>query len=87
MIIVYSKPNCPYCKKAKGYLAKAGFDFKEINVQEDAVALDFIKNQQGHKTVPQIYYNDKLLVDGGYDGLKKLTPDQIRKKIQNYANQ
>jgi glutaredoxin len=47
---------------------------------ENQDALQFIKSR-GHKTVPQIYYNDEVLVEGGYDGLKKANPDMLKERL------
>jgi glutaredoxin len=44
-------------------LEKNGIAYSTVNVLEDTIALEFIKSQ-GHKTVPQIYFNNELLVEG-----------------------
>jgi glutaredoxin len=85
MIILYSKPQCPYCDRAADYLKRNNFEFTKIDVTEDAEALAFIK-EKGHKTVPQIYYEDRVLVEGGYDGLKAIQPNDLTSRIQQYAN-
>ncbi len=38
--------------------------------------------QAGHRTVPQIYYNGKLFVDGGWQGLSKLSREEIMREIE-----
>jgi glutaredoxin len=86
MITIYTKPQCPYCDRAKNYLKQNNFEFCEINVMEDSNALRFIREEKGHKTVPQIYYDDRLLVEGGYGGLAKLSPLELTKRVQQYAN-
>ena len=70
MITVYSKNNCPFCVQAKNLLKLKGVDFEEIKIDEDASAKDFVLSE-GHRTVPQIYQDGKLLVEGGYQGLAK----------------
>lgn len=85
MITLYSKPLCPYCDGAEHYLKRNGFQFRKIDVSEDADALSFIKDK-GHRTVPQIYYNNRLLVEGGYDGLVRILPVDLEHRIQQYAN-
>lgn len=79
MITVYSKPNCPHCVAAKNYLSKHEIEFhvKDVSVDEDA--LKFLKGR-GHKSVPQLYVGDKLLVEGGNAGLQKLSADEIRSR-------
>lgn len=85
MIILYSKPACPYCDRAADYLKRNNFAFKKVDVTEDTKALEFIKSK-GHKTVPQIYLENRILVEGGYDGLTKLLPSELNHRIQQYAN-
>ena len=79
MITVYTKDFCPYCDGAKAYLKKIGEEYKEINITKDEKLREWMKTQ-GHKTVPQIYYRDKLLVEGGYTGLTQLHPSDIQEK-------
>jgi glutaredoxin len=81
MITLYSKPNCPYCDRAKIWFERNNISYTVINVLEDSNSLEFIKSQ-GHKTVPQIYYNGKVLVEGGYTGLSKYDPEMIKELIE-----
>ena len=69
-VIIYSKSNCPYCDKAKGLLQLKGIEYEEIKIDEDATAREFVMSE-GHRTVPQIYKDGKLLVEGGYFSLAK----------------
>ena len=59
--MVYGKPDCKYCDKAKATLTKnkVEFEYKDISIDEESRI--FIK-EKGHKTVPQIYVN------GSYHG-------------------
>jgi glutaredoxin 3 len=70
MITVYSKNNCPYCVQAKNLLKQKGIEFDEINIEATPEAREFIV-AEGHRTVPQIYQDGRLLVEGGYTGLAK----------------
>ena len=70
MLTIYSKNNCPFCVQAKNLLKLKGVDYTEVKIDEDASAKDFIL-AEGHRTVPQIYKDGKLLVEGGYQGLAK----------------
>jgi glutaredoxin len=70
MIVVYSKNNCSFCTQAKNLLNKHGVAFTEVRIDEDDEAREFIV-QQGHRTVPQIYRDGAILVEGGYTGLAK----------------
>jgi glutaredoxin len=64
----------------KDYLMRQAIVFEEINVTEDADALAFIK-EQGHRTVPQIYNDNTILVEGGWSGLQALGRDALLKAI------
>jgi glutaredoxin 3 len=81
MITLYTRPNCPYCDRAKIWLERNNISYTTINVSEDQTALDFIK-AQGHKTVPQIYYNGSVLIEGGYTGLSKQDPESVKRMIE-----
>jgi glutaredoxin 3 len=74
MITVYSKNNCPFCDKAKGLLKLKGITYTEVKIDEVPEARDFVV-AEGHRTVPQIYQDGKLLVEGGYTGLARQTPE------------
>lgn len=56
-------------------------DFVEVDIEKNQEALLFIK-EQGHKTVPQLYVDDELFVEGGWQGLSKMTREQVLDKIQ-----
>ena len=81
MLTVYSKTVCPYCVQAKNFLKSKNIVFSEINIEEDPAARDFIM-KQGHRTVPQIYLNGSLFVEGGWQGLSKMSAEQILEKIE-----
>jgi glutaredoxin 3 len=70
MITVYSKNNCPFCVQAKSLLQLKGIDFEEVKIDESTEAREFVMGE-GHRTVPQIYQDGKLLVEGGFQGLKR----------------
>jgi glutaredoxin len=74
MITIYSKNNCPFCDKAKGLLKLKGIEYTEVKIDEDTSAREFVI-AEGHRTVPQLYQDGKLLVEGGYQGLAKQSPE------------
>jgi glutaredoxin 3 len=74
MITIYSKNNCPFCDKAKGLLKLKGIAYTEVKIDEVPEAREFVV-AEGHRTVPQIYQDGKLLVEGGYTGLARQTPE------------
>jgi glutaredoxin len=80
MITLYSKPGCVHCESAKAWLTKHGFDYSAVDITTDPEARTFVVSA-GHRTVPQIYHEGRLLVEGGFSGLNALTPDQLREKL------
>ena len=80
MLTVYSKNHCPFCDQAKALLKSKNIPFEEIKIDEDAVAREFIVTE-GHRTVPQIYHRGKLFVEGGFNGLRKFTEDQLKASL------
>ena len=81
MLTIYSKTVCPYCVQAKNYLKSKNINFREINIEQDAEAREFII-QQGLRTVPQIFMDGKIFVDGGWTGLSKMTAEDILSEIE-----
>lgn len=82
MLTVYSKNHCPFCDQAKALLKRKDIAFEEVRIDEDATARQFIM-EAGHRTVPQIYRNGTLFVEGGYTGLAKLTEEEINQRLGN----
>ena len=70
MITVYSKPQCPYCDKAKHLLTSLGLQYEEKVVTKD-LSIDELFKVLGKqvKTIPQIVMNDTHI--GGYNELKE----------------
>jgi len=80
MITLYSKPLCPYCEMAKHYLTKNEIEYEEIRVDTNPEAREFLLNE-GHRTMPQIYHNGKLLVAGGGQALVRMDPNTVKELI------
>jgi glutaredoxin len=81
MLTVYSKANCPFCDQAKNYLKNKNINYREIRIDQDTEARDFIMSQ-GHRTVPQIYMDGKVFVEGGWQGLSKMSYTDILNEIE-----
>lgn len=69
-IVVYGKPNCPWCDKAKTALDTNGFDYIYINIESNGFDKNKLVTQiaPGAKTVPVVMINDGFV--GGYDQLE-----------------
>jgi glutaredoxin 3 len=80
MLTLYTKNNCGYCIQAKTLLKNNDIPFEEVNIETDTTARDFVITE-GHRTMPQIYKDGKLFVEGGFTGLKDLGVDTIKTKL------
>lgn len=54
MVKVYSKYNCKNCKQVKRLLKFSGIDYVEINVEDDAEAFKYVKEELGFSQLPVI---------------------------------
>lgn len=62
MIKVFTKPNCPKCDMLKQKLDTMDIKYVSIDVTKDKDAYDFLISR-GHKSVPQMYDENDLLID------------------------
>lgn len=65
MITVFTKNNCPSCIFTKRKLQQLGVNYKEINVDEDLAALEYLM-KCGFRSLPVVFNNDGPIVIGGY---------------------
>lgn len=65
-VTVFSKPDCPYCKRAKALLTEKGFAFEELTVGKD-ISISGFRAVTNADTVPQIYIDGQHI--GGSDHL------------------
>ena len=68
-VTIYTTGFCPYCTAAKRLLTQKNIAFEEVDVSEDKDFDDLVR-RTGMKTVPQIFFGDKLI--GGYQELTEL---------------
>lgn len=81
MLTLYTKNNCSFCMMAKGLLKNNDIAFEEINVEQDQSAFDFILSE-GHRTMPQIYRDGELFVEGGFQGLQAMGAQAIKESVE-----
>ncbi|MBI3535167.1 MAG: glutaredoxin [Deltaproteobacteria bacterium] len=76
-VIIYTMVGCPYCEKAKALMTRRDVAFEEKLVEENNdVEWDRLYKLSGMKTMPQIFFGDKLI--GGYSELEVLdTNDKL----------
>ena len=74
-IIVYSKPACVYCDKAKALLTRLGYEYTEKVVTKD-ISLPELFEELGKqvRTIPQIVIDKKHI--GGYNELTEYFMEQ-----------
>ena len=72
--IVWSKPMCGYCVKAKSLLKNRGIEYEEKNIAEGHDIQEMLKLVPYARTMPQIFIDDKHV--GGYDQLEKFLGEQ-----------
>ena len=64
LIKVYTSPYCGYCSAAKYLLESRGYEFEEIDLQNDPELMQEIMRKSGQRTVPQIFIGEHSV--GGY---------------------
>ncbi|MDG2140361.1 MAG: glutaredoxin domain-containing protein [Gammaproteobacteria bacterium] len=66
-IKVYTSLRCSYCAAAKQLLSSHGYQYVEINMQDDEALMIEIMQKSGQRTVPQIFVGEHSI--GGYQEL------------------
>ena len=65
MILIYGKPMCPFCDKAKALCKQRNFAYEYKTLGTDYTKEELLETFPGARTVPQIVING--LKVGGYD--------------------
>ena len=70
-LVIYTKPNCPYCQKAKDYYDENGIEFTEYDAQNDSERKKEMLNYSGGDlVVPCIVENGEYVQSGWGDPLR-----------------
>lgn len=69
-VVVYVTRYCPYCHHAVALLKKKAVAYKTIDVSSDPDARDWLFEQTGQATVPQIFIGKRSI--GGCDDMYAL---------------
>ncbi|MDI9354866.1 MAG: glutaredoxin domain-containing protein [Cyanobium sp. MAG06] len=80
-LVIYSKPNCPYCDKVKSYLSDLNIKYQEINILENIEHINKLR-ELGLMSVPQIFCNGELFIEDGYTGLMNMDKDELLNKLK-----
>ena len=76
-VVIYSKPNCPFCIKAKDWFTSRGFTYTENVLYDEEQMLGMFQKIPGARSVPQIFIDDKLI--GTYDDLMEVADTIVKK--------
>jgi alkyl hydroperoxide reductase subunit F len=69
-VTIYVTDGCPFCAKAKSFLAEKGISFEEVEVQPGSATWERMKVKTGSGSLPQILIDDESV--GGYSDLMRL---------------
>ena len=79
-ISIYTSSLCNYCIAAKKIFAELNLNYNEINIDgNEQLRNKMIRLTDGRKTVPQIFFDDKLI--GGYDELSAIYKKRLIKEL------
>ena len=67
-LVMYTKPGCPYCDKARDHYNENGIDFIEYDAQNDkSRQAEMLELTNGDKVVPVIVENGEYKQSGWGD--------------------
>lgn len=67
-LVIYTKPGCPYCDKARDYYNENGIEFTEYNAQDDPQRKkEMLELSGGDLVVPCIVENGEYIQSGWGD--------------------
>ncbi|MFQ5513849.1 MAG: thioredoxin-disulfide reductase [Myxococcota bacterium] len=66
-ILIYTKPDCPFCDQAKALLQEKGVSWEELDIEAEPARREEMIQRGGRQTVPQIWIGDRHV--GGADDL------------------
>ena len=64
-IVVFTSSSCPWCRRAKDYLRKKKFRFKEMNITTSSSAAKELEKLTGAMSVPVLLINNRPVI--GFD--------------------
>lgn len=83
-VLLYTKPTCPYCHRAKDLLSSKGVDYTEITITDltDSQRNELSERTNNYRTVPQIFIDGNFV--GGFDQLNTLDQQgELDKMLDN----
>ncbi len=70
-IVLYSTPDCVYCKMARKFFTDRGVVYEEHNVESDMSALKEMQTISHQLSVPVIRIGDEVFVGFDRRGIEK----------------
>lgn len=74
--VIFSKPGCPHCARAKALLEENGVAFEEVELGK-GITFSTVRAVSGRGTAPQVFIGGKLI--GGADDLEAYFKGGARK--------
>lgn len=72
--ILYTKPTCPFCQRAKALLAEKGIEYEDHDISSNpALRAEISASVGGYRTVPMIFLDDEFI--GGSSELQALAAE------------
>ncbi len=78
-IVIYTKPTCGYCIKAKNFLKDMNVQYDEIDVAQNPELHAELIEQTNSRTVPLIFINDQYI--GGCSDMLEMAEDGRLQKL------
>ena len=71
-ITFFSNPECTTCEDVRAYFQEYEIAYEEIDISEDTVSAEEMKELHGHNTVPTIVVGNKSITGGSINDLQTL---------------
>tara|TARA_R110000868_G_scaffold298066_1_gene558340 strand:- start:247 stop:477 length:231 start_codon:yes stop_codon:yes gene_type:complete len=69
MITLYSKQKCPKCDEVKHYLESKGHVFKSVDITNDLITLQRLRNENPRMGFPVVEFDD-ITIAGDVEAIK-----------------
>lgn len=73
-IVIFGKADCPWCEKAKDFLASRNLPFEYYDIYDNWETYGFLAKKHDYKKVPMVFIDHRFI--GGFNDLtKELDPE------------
>ncbi|RMD45457.1 thioredoxin reductase [Candidatus Pacearchaeota archaeon] len=79
-VIIYSTPQCPWCKKTKKLLSEIGVDFTDYDVSSDKDKANEMMKKSGQNGVPVLDIDGEIVVGYNPEKIKELLSENKNEK-------